>query len=190
MLLSSLLLFGWHCSFPFSLEAGCLSPSPWADAALGPRRLICRFVSFRLFSHSIFMFVFFFVSSFFQFFPICYFHFLSFLFSLCFHSVFIYHFIFSSYFIIVIIFMFLFFYFSFSFFARKGEEGWKHARRIYQKVALSGDPVLPTVSCGSVGWSRARRARVAWRSTLWLDLTVSQLGPWCCPSSRLSWILL
>ena len=32
-------------------------------------------------------------------------------------------------------------------------------------------PVLPTESCGSVGWSHARRARVAQRSIPWLDLT-------------------
>ena len=44
-----------------------------------------------------------------------------------------------------------------------------------------GDPVLPTVSCGSVGWSHTRRARFGQRSTPWPDLSGSSPGPWFCP---------
>ena len=41
-----------------------------------------------------------------------------------------------------------------------------------------GDPVLPTASCGSVGWGHARGAKAAWRSTPWLVfLVLSQLSP-------------
>ena len=42
-------------------------------------------------------------------------------------------------------------------------------------------PVLPTVSCGSVGWCHARWAKVSYLSTPWLDLNGSLLGPWFCP---------
>ena len=45
---------------------------------------------------------------------------------------------------------------------------------------LASRPVLPTGSCGSVGRSHTRRAKVASRSTPWLDLTGSQPCPWFC----------
>ena len=59
----------------------------------------------------------------------------------------------------------------------------KHGRRISLQRATrvkQGDPALPTVSCGSVGWSHARRAMVAHRSTQWLDLTCWLPSSWFC----------
>ena len=140
---SSFFFFGWHCSFPSSFEAAFLLllsvfiPPPWAGAALRPRRLTYRSVSF---FHCFLMFVFFFschlsfsfscsVSILVMFLS---FHFSCF--SSCFHC-FILHFIFSSYFHYCYYFHVSFHFPSF----RKTEQAeWKYARRTYPKSRAVG----------------------------------------------------
>ena len=52
--------FGRHCCLPPPLDSAAFSPSPWAGAALGLRRLIHHFGSFSCFFHCVVVFVFFF----------------------------------------------------------------------------------------------------------------------------------